>query len=654
MVKDIRKKLLKTIFLITIIVMIIIPKQEIAASNIMLGDINDDKIVDSRDMLAMLRHIATKVNKKHPEWELKKEKLEAADVTKDEKVDAEDMLLVLRYIAASNSETIKKKHPEWIEFKKKETVKEIKEEETKQEEKTKPEQETKQETKQEKTKQEETKRQEEQTTKLEPKTIEVTEIKIDKTKLEIEEEKTEKLTAIIEPTNATNQKITYSSSNTNIVTVDDNGNIKGIKAGTAIITAKSDNGKTATSEVTVKAKAIEVEKVEINKKSIELDMSGTKTVTLKATITPNTATDKTITWTSSNKEIATVDNKTGKVTAKKNGTAQITVKSNNGKTATCKVTVKTSPTSVKLNKTTLSLNLVKTKTATLTATISPKTASNKSVIYSSSNTKVAVVDKKTGKVTAKAKGKAVITVKTTSNNKSAKCTVTVSGGYWEAKSGKYIYHYLNGTTKTWTVSEYEGWKKLKEKNVKAIDPKTFVKKGNMFTFAGITQKYYVEDNTANNIAIKNGGSPYAITVDLNRRHESIFKINKGDWEPYKSAEVHVGKKWTNYNSKGCPDLKTYTKNSVTPTGLFYITGNRNNGKGLYWVGFGVQYKNKNLGAYGVNGHGPNKEDYLHSGEGKNYTVKKGGPCTNGCVVSSLAHAKWIYFNCGRGTPVLIY
>ena len=261
MVKDIRKKLLKTIFLIAIIVMIIIPKQEIAASNIMLGDINGDKIVDSRDMLAILRHIAANTNKKHSEWELKEEKLEAADVTKDGKVDAEDMLLVLRYIAASNSETINKKHPEWIEFKKKETVKEIKEQETKQEEKTKVEQETKQETKQEEIKQqeikqeqektkqeetkqeqeepkqEETKKQEEQITKPEVK-INATNVSLMVSNATLNTGSTARLVATVLPYNVTDGEVEWTNSNPASVAIE-----KVIEAGTYYIESALDNNK---------------------------------------------------------------------------------------------------------------------------------------------------------------------------------------------------------------------------------------------------------------------------------------------------------------------------------------------------------------------------------------------------------------------------
>ena len=157
--------------------------------------------------------------------------------------------------------------------------------------------------------------------------------------------------------------------------------------------------------------------VKLSKTSLTLEKG--KSATLAATIAPANVTDKKVTWTSSNTKVATVVN--GKVTAKAVGTATITAKTANGKTAACKVTVQVSPTSVKLNKT--SLTLEKGKSETLTATIAPTNATVKTVTWTSSDSKVASVVN--GKVTAKAKGTATITAKT-ANGKTAACKVTVA------------------------------------------------------------------------------------------------------------------------------------------------------------------------------------------------------------------------------------
>lgn len=86
-----------------------------------------------------------------------------------------------------------------------------------------------------------------------------------------------------------------------------------------------------------KVSTVAVTGVTLNRTSANINVGGETTLT--ATILPSNATNKTVTWSSSNTSIATVSS-TGKVTGKKAGTATITAKSSNGKTASCKVTVK--------------------------------------------------------------------------------------------------------------------------------------------------------------------------------------------------------------------------------------------------------------------------------------------------------------------------
>lgn len=95
-----------------------------------------------------------------------------------------------------------------------------------------------------------------------------------------------------------------------------------------------------------------------------------------------------------------------------------------GKTAKCVVTVTPiAVTGVKLNKT--ETTIVKGQSETLTATVAPPNASNKSVTWESDHTEFATVDD-TGKVTAVAAGAAVITVTTADGSKKATCNVTVT------------------------------------------------------------------------------------------------------------------------------------------------------------------------------------------------------------------------------------
>ena len=147
---------------------------------------------------------------------------------------------------------------------------------------------------------------------------------------------------------------------------------------------------------------------------------------LRATVTPSDAANKAVSWTSSAAAIATVDN-TGKVTAVSAGTATITVKTaDGGKTATCAVTV----TAKVIPVTGISIDQGATaeveegNTITLTATVQPENATDKTVAWSSSKPDVATVD--AGVVTGQAPGEAVITAK--AGGQEASCTVTVVKG----------------------------------------------------------------------------------------------------------------------------------------------------------------------------------------------------------------------------------
>jgi len=220
---------------------------------------------------------------------------------------------------------------------------------------------------------------------------------------------THKLTAYT----AKSGKVTWTSSNKAVATVSSGGTITAKGVGTAKMTAKTADNKTAVCTVTVKKAP---SSVKLNKTSLTLGKGESSTLT--ASIPAGSSTVRS--WSSSNTKVATVSS-TGKITAKAGGTTTITVKTHNGKTAKCTVTVKAAPTSVKLSSTKLTLN--KGKTATLKATLAPSGAASLVKSWTSSNTKIAKVDAN-GKVTAIAKGTATITFKTF-NGKTAKCVVTV-------------------------------------------------------------------------------------------------------------------------------------------------------------------------------------------------------------------------------------
>ena len=255
----------------------------------------------------------------------------------------------------------------------------------------------------------------------------VKKIKLNKTSITIYVGETYKLKATVSPSNASNKKVTWSSSNKKVATVSSSGKITAKKAGKVTITvkAKDGSGKKATCKVTVK-KPTKVSKIKLSKTSVKLTVG--KTTTVKATVSPSKATNKSVSWTSSNKSVATVSSK-GKITAKKAGTATITCKAKDGsgKKAKVKVTV-TKKKTVKVTSVDLdrnSMSLTPGKTYTLSYDISPSNATNKDVTWKSSDTDVATVTS-SGKVTAVSVGSAVITAtaKDGSGEKDT-CRVTV-------------------------------------------------------------------------------------------------------------------------------------------------------------------------------------------------------------------------------------
>ncbi len=170
---------------------------------------------------------------------------------------------------------------------------------------------------------------------FEPEYVAVSKITLNKKTASVVKGKTLTLKATIKPANATNKAITWKSSNKKIATVDKNGKVKAIKAGTVKITVTAkDSGKTATCKITVTEP---VKNISFSKKIYSVKKG--KTITLKYSITPKNASNKKVTFKSSNKKIATVD-KNGKVKGIKRGKVTITVTTKDGKkTAKCTVKV---------------------------------------------------------------------------------------------------------------------------------------------------------------------------------------------------------------------------------------------------------------------------------------------------------------------------
>ena len=262
------------------------------------------------------------------------------------------------------------------------------------------------------------------TVRQEGKPVPVESVKLDKTTLSLTEGDDATLTATVKPDNAANKTVSWSSSNAAVATVDANGKVTAVKAGTATITAKAGD-KTATCSVTVAAKVIAVTGVTLDKTSLSLTEGDA--ATLKATVTPANATNKTVTWSSSDASVASVDGN-GKVTALKLGSATITATAG-GQSATCEVTVDPVPVdSITLNKTSVTLKVG--QSITLTATVNPSNATDKTVTWNSSDPTVATIDAD-GKLTAITPG--LVTIYANAGGTFVTCEVTVAlpDGGWE-------------------------------------------------------------------------------------------------------------------------------------------------------------------------------------------------------------------------------
>jgi hypothetical protein len=139
------------------------------------------------------------------------------------------------------------------------------------------------------------------------------------------------LTVTYTPNSPTTPGVTWSSSDASVASVNSNGEVTGLKDGTATITATSIDNTSITATCTVIVMAfMPATGVSIDTPDFALQIGGTTTGTLTATVLPTNTTDKTVTWESSDPTVVSVS-AAGQVTAQKVGTATITAKTHNGK-----------------------------------------------------------------------------------------------------------------------------------------------------------------------------------------------------------------------------------------------------------------------------------------------------------------------------------
>ncbi len=268
----------------------------------------------------------------------------------------------------------------------------------------------------------------------EPHPIPVTGVSLDFEELTLALNSSVSLVATVTPERASNQNITWNSSNLEVVTVNENGGVSAVGLGEAIITVITEDGELdAVCAITVvegfPVIGITLNKTELALSTLEILEADGETVktgteeTLLVTFDPENATTKQVKWSTSDATIATVDD-AGKVTAIGPGEATITVTSVEGeKTATCKVTVIQPVTGVELDA--ASMTLVDGETKPLGYTVLPENATNQKVNWSVSGVGIEItVDAETGavNVTRVGGGEGSVTVITEDGGFTATCS----------------------------------------------------------------------------------------------------------------------------------------------------------------------------------------------------------------------------------------
>lgn len=241
----------------------------------------------------------------------------------------------------------------------------------------------------------------------------VTSVKLDKGYLSMLVGDTKRIKATVGPKNATYRDLKWTSSDSSVAMVDDEGNVTGLKAGTVTITAEAidNSGKKAVTIVSVGDRIASTSISVIDKKLV---MVPGETKTVQVVMNPVNTTDK-YTWSSSNEGVAKVNKSTGKITAVNTGSANITVMTTSGKTAVIEVTV-------------IALNITSIHVEQYTRYMYPLRVEGATgrITWSIDNPQVAEVQN--GYVVSKGVGTANITAYVNGRKLTCKITVTRIGG----------------------------------------------------------------------------------------------------------------------------------------------------------------------------------------------------------------------------------
>lgn len=248
---------------------------------------------------------------------------------------------------------------------------------------------------------------------------EVASISLDKSSASMLTGETITLTATVLPTTALDPRVEWSSTNTAVATVSQEGVVTAVGPGSATIIAKTlDGGLTATCKISVIMLAKEIQLT-----SSAMEIYTEETCSLQATVLPENTSNKTLKWSSSNTTVATVD-ANGTITPIKAGTTTImaTAQDGSGVKASCKITILQHAESITLDSESMCIHIGETNK--LTATVLPNNTTNKEVVWNSSDMNIASVNQE-GLVSALSVGKVQITASTEVENIKAVCEVEV-------------------------------------------------------------------------------------------------------------------------------------------------------------------------------------------------------------------------------------
>lgn len=251
-------------------------------------------------------------------------------------------------------------------------------------------------------------------------------------------------TAKVLPEDATNRKVIWNSSDEETVCIDENGNAKALKEGTAVITVVTEDGGYS-AECTVTAYTVHAESISVDEAVSAERVEVGKTGTIKVVFEPANTTDQTLLWSSDNEEVAVVD-ETGTVTAVSEGTATITATSQDGGfTASQEITVyMIHVDSVSFRKDELTTAVGKSVKAE--PVIVPANATMQDVTYTSDHPEIAEISED-GTITGVSVGTAVITAVTKDGNQTAVCSITVFPKDFTVREVKNSYPYTGTAIK---------------------------------------------------------------------------------------------------------------------------------------------------------------------------------------------------------------